>query len=122
MFVNFDVWHLDLLCLPVLVSMFEGFRAGSNKSRWLVFWHAALSCSWTDHSELSRVFNKRGFFFYTRWKVSPSILYCILCIQKCLCLIATINFHVLCVLWVNAGFYYWCFGSSWNQIGILNCQ
>jgi len=51
MFENFDVWHLDFLCLPVLIALFEAFTTGSNRSRWLACWHAALSCCWTGHSE-----------------------------------------------------------------------
>jgi len=52
MFMNFDVRHLDFLCSPVLIALFEAFKTGSYKSRWLACWHAAQSCCWTDHSEL----------------------------------------------------------------------
>ena len=63
MCVNFDVWHLDFLCSPVLIELFEAFTTGFNKSRWLACWHAALSCCWTDHSEL-RLSSVRGAFCF----------------------------------------------------------
>jgi len=53
MFVSFDVPHLEFLCSPALIALCEAFKTSSNKSRWLACWHAAPSCCWTDHSELS---------------------------------------------------------------------